>query len=210
MDVERHWHKKKAMNDSTGFLIYAALYRLTVLAVGALSIWLGFRLFSNASKNNGAADGSGSASAEGGGFKLAFTNLLPGTYFALFGTVIIGMMLWKGEPQFLQQELKELTDKGSRTVTTTAMRGSMELEWKKLDKPGITLAEAAGTMGTLAKVLRQENRIGEAISLAKLAALYDKDENKASHLKLLAELLRANGNDEEAVRAEQAAEAARK
>ncbi len=67
------------MSDSTVFLLYAALYRLTVLAVGALSIWLGFRLFSNASKNNGAADGS--ASAEGRGFKLAFTNLLPGTYF---------------------------------------------------------------------------------------------------------------------------------
>uniref|UniRef100_UPI004056FF68 hypothetical protein n=1 Tax=Candidatus Electronema sp. TaxID=2698783 RepID=UPI004056FF68 len=69
------------MTASAGFLIYAALYRLTVLAVGALSIWLGFRLFSNAASKK--ADGA--ASAEGGGFKLALTSLLPGTYFALFG-----------------------------------------------------------------------------------------------------------------------------
>jgi hypothetical protein len=182
--------KNKIMTTDTGFLLYTALYRLAVLAVGALSIWLGFRLFSNAKQENSSADGS--ASAEGGGFKLAFTNLLPGTYFALFGTVIIGMMLWKGEPQFLQQELKELTDKGSRTVTTTGLRGSMELEWKKLDKPGITLAEAAVPMENISKLLRQENRIGEALAMAKLAAFYGKEEDKVEHLHLVAELLRAN------------------
>lgn len=48
------------MDNSAGFLIYAALYRLTVLAVGALSIWLGFRLFSTA----GSKKAEGSASAE--------------------------------------------------------------------------------------------------------------------------------------------------
>jgi hypothetical protein len=42
--------QEKFMTVSAGFLIYAALYRLTVLAVGALSIWLGFRLFSNCSQ----------------------------------------------------------------------------------------------------------------------------------------------------------------
>ncbi|CAK8720036.1 MAG: hypothetical protein CDV28_12913 [Candidatus Electronema aureum] len=195
------------MTTDTGFLLYAALYRLAVLAVGALSIWLGFRLFSNAKQENSSADGS--VSAEGGGFKLAFTNLLPGTYFALFGTVIISVMLWKGEPQFFQQELKELT-KGEKTVTTTELRTSIELEWKKLDKSGITLAEAAETMETIAKLLRQENRIGEAVAMAKLAALYGKEEGRAERLDLLAELLRANGNEEEAVQTEQAAESLRR
>lgn len=195
------------MTTEAGFLLYATLYRLTVLAVGALSIWLGFRLFSNAGGSKAkTADNTGSASAEGGGFKLALTSVLPGTYFALFGTVIIGLMLWKGEPQLLRQELKELTAQGGgKTVTTTVMRGNIELEWKKLNKPGITLAEAAEIMGSIARLLRQENRIGEALSMAKLAALYGAEENKAEHLVLVKELLgllRADGNAEEAAAAD--------
>ncbi len=183
------------MDNFTLFLIYATLYRLTVLAVGALSIWLGFRLFSTA----GSKKAEGSASAEAGGVKLTLTNLLPGTYFALFGTVIIGMMLWKGEPQFLQQELKELTAQGSKSTATTAIRGSMETEWNNLDKAGIT-TEAAETMGNLAKLLRQENRFGEALSMAKLAATYGTAEKKAKHVALMKELLillREKGNTEE-------------
>ncbi len=110
------------MTASAGFLIYAALYRLTVLAVGALSIWLGFRLFSTA----GSKKADGSASAEAGGVKLTFTNLLPGTYFALFGTALISVMLWKhGPPQLEQKSVaKKRTRvkfdlKFSRCLTTT-------------------------------------------------------------------------------------------
>ena len=196
------------MTVSAGFLFYAALYRLTVLAVGALAIWLGFRLFNNVGSK--ADDSAGSVSAEGNGFKLSLTSILPGTYFALFGTAIIIIMLWKGEPHFLYRELKELTDQGGRIITTTELRTNIELEWKKLDKPGITLAEAAETMGTIAILLRQENRIGEAVAMAKLAALYGREEDKARHLALLAELLRANGNEEEAAKTEQAAAALRR
>lgn len=204
----RHFNPQrfKTMTASAGFLIYAALYRLTVLAVGALSIWLGFRLFSTA----GSKKADGSASAEAGGMKLTFTNLLPGTYFALFGTVIIGMMLWKGEPQFFQQELKELTVQGSKSTATTAMRGSMKAEWEKLHKPGITLAEAAGPLENIAKLLRQENRTGEAVAMAKLAALHGGEEGRTERLDVLAELLRANGDEDEAVKTEQAAESLRR
>ncbi len=46
--------------------------------------------------------------------------------------------------------------------------------------------------------------------MAKLAALYGKEESKAEHLQLLAELLRANGDEKEAVKTEQAAEALRR
>jgi hypothetical protein len=198
------------MTDSAGFFMYAALYRLAVLAVGALAIWLGFRLFNNAGNQRTIESEAGSVNAEGDGCKVNLTNILPGTYFALFGTVIISIMLWKGEPQFFQQELKELTAEGSKQIRTTGLRGSIELEWKKLDKPGITLAEAAETMGTIASLLCQENRIGEAVALAKLAALYGKEEDRAEHLDLLAELLRANGDEEGAAKTEQAAAALRR
>uniref|UniRef100_UPI004055FE3F hypothetical protein n=1 Tax=Candidatus Electronema sp. TaxID=2698783 RepID=UPI004055FE3F len=204
------------MTASAGFLIYAALYRLTVLAVGALSIWLGFRLFNNAAGSR-AHDSAGSASAEGGGFKLALTSLLPGTYFALFGTVIISIMLWRGEPQLDQKNVVASGEKGIRVEQTSSSRvdcninlDDMAQEWETLGKSGLTLAEAAGPLHKIACYYGKKNRIGEAAALARLAALYGKEEGKAEHLALLAQLLRANGDEEEAAKTEQAAAALRR
>ncbi len=202
------------MTVSAGFLIYAALYRLTVLAVGALSIWLGFRLFNNAGSS------AGSASAEGNGFKLALTSILPGTYFALFGTVIIGIMLWKGEPQLDHQHRAEAADGVQLRSEKVLIRhdeakldgvSGIDQEWKKLDKPGLTLADAADPLSNIARIWQKENRIGEAVAMAKLAALYGSiHEDRVEHLALLAELLRANGDEVEAAKTEQAVEAMRR
>jgi len=101
------------MTVTTGFLIYATLFRLAVLAVGALAVWLGYRLFIDASPRRGGKRGKAAetaavaAAAEGGGFKLSLTNFWPGAYFALFGTVIIAMMLWQGSPRLIMTELRE-------------------------------------------------------------------------------------------------------
>lgn len=203
------------MTVSAGFLIYAALYRLTVLAVGALAIWLGFRLFDKAGRK--AQDSAGSASAEGKGFKLALTSILPGTYFALFGTVIIGIMLWRGEPPQLSEK-QVVEQSGKATVSSERlMREDCRInpdgigpEWETLGKPGLTLTEAAGPLHRIACSYWHKNRIGEAVSMAKLAALYGKEEDKAEHLALLAELLRANGDEEGAAQAERDAETMRR
>lgn len=88
------------MTADVGVLIYLTLYRLTVLLIGALSIWLGFRLFLHSADQQGSENKTSSVDAEAGGFKLTLTNFLPGTYFALFGTVLIGIMLWRSPPQF--------------------------------------------------------------------------------------------------------------
>jgi hypothetical protein len=137
---------------------------LAVLAVGALSIWLDFRLFSNASKNNGAADGS--ASAEGGGFKLAFTNLLPGTYFALFGTALISVMLWK------QKNVTEITDKGEVRSANKLMRyneSNLDGPAASGEKSGITGAEAAEMMDAIAKLLRRNGNEDGAVQIEQAA-----------------------------------------
>ncbi|MCI5189815.1 MAG: hypothetical protein D3905_08450, partial [Candidatus Electrothrix sp. AS4_5] len=170
------------MTVSAGFLIYAALYRLTVLAIGALAIWLGFRLFNNAGSK--ADDIAGSASAEGGGFRLTLTNMLPGTYFALFGTVIISTMLWKGEPQLDKKTTSEPTDNGQLQSASILMRGSSKANldgqvdvdqanadraWDKLNS-NVTLGEAAGPLSIIARNWQQQNRLGEATALANLAA----------------------------------------
>ncbi len=58
------------MTVTTGFLIYATLFRLAVLGVGALAVWLGYRLFVQDPIGGGSKGGETSASAEGGGFNL--------------------------------------------------------------------------------------------------------------------------------------------
>jgi len=164
------------MTISTGFLFYAALYRLTVLAVGALFIWLGFRLFSNAASKK--ADGS--ASAEGGGFKLTLTSLLPGTYFALFGTVLISVMLWKhGPPQLEQKSVTEITDKDEVRSEHQQMRhneSNLDGPAASGEKSGITEAEAAEMMDAIAKLLRKNG-----------------NEDGAAQIEQAAESLRRNG-----------------
>uniref|UniRef100_UPI004056C44A hypothetical protein n=1 Tax=Candidatus Electronema sp. TaxID=2698783 RepID=UPI004056C44A len=164
------------MTISTGFLLYAALYRLTVLAVGALSIWLGFRLFSNAASKK--ADGS--ASAEGGGFKLTLTSLLPGTYFALFGTALISVMLWKhGPPQLEQKSVTEITDTGevrSEYQLTRHNESNLDGPAASGEKSGITEAGAAEIMDAIAKLLRKNG-----------------NEDGAAQIEQTAESLRRNG-----------------
>ncbi len=153
------------MPDSAGFLLYATLYRLTVLAIGALSIWLGFRLFNNTGSRKQAS--AGSASVEGNGFKLTLSSLLPGTYFALFGTVIISIMLWKGEPPKLEQKsVTEIRDTGEVRSEYQLMRhneSNLDGPATSGEKFGITEAGAAEMMEAIAKLLRENgNEAGAA------------------------------------------------
>jgi hypothetical protein len=166
------------MPDSPEFLIYAACYRLGVLVVGGLSIWLGFRLFDNATSKKHTPDNAGNASAEGGGIKLSFTNLLPGTYFALFGTVIIGIMVWRGEPLRQEHTISEARNANNEFIKVETIQRSrkslninldgeqpidLDQEWNKLTST-TTLSEAAEPLSKIA--------IGEAVAMARLAAFY--------------------------------------
>ena len=92
-----------------------------------------------------------------------------------------------------------------RKVDCQVQLGSIDQEWAELNKPGITLAEAGKPLHQIACYYWRNNRLGEAVAMANLAAQYGKDEDRAEHLALLAELLRANGDEEGAAKTEQAA-----
>ncbi|XOF33320.1 MAG: hypothetical protein ACL93V_15145 [Candidatus Electrothrix sp. YB6] len=200
------------MTLSTGFLLYAAVYRLTVLAIGALSIYLGFRLFSTPLRATSSAENTSSAGVQAGGFRLRVTNFLPGTYFALFGTVLIGVMLWRGEPQLLQKELVETrTQNGDESTyrkeelyrdpeinSGAAPVSDLDQKWEELKQPGITLSDSAASLSSIARIFQRQNRIGEALAMARLAYLYGPEIDKAAHRALLAELLEANGDTQDA------------
>jgi len=83
------------MELSTSFLIYATLFRLAVIAAGVLIIVLGYRLFLQGLASRDETD----AALEGGGFKLTLKNAAPGTSFALFGAVLISVMVIQGSPE---------------------------------------------------------------------------------------------------------------
>jgi len=197
------------MDAYANFLIYAGLYRLAVLAIGALSIYLGFRLFTLSSVRRNNADGpSASIILKFKGVEINATNILPGIYFALFGTIIIFIMVWQGPPQF------EMTGNGLsptvRGVTKIAMRGgasgaAIDSEWEKITKSNLILPEAAEPLSNIAKIWDQQNRPGEAVAMARLAAKYSADKDKAAYYALFAELLLKNGDKEKALEAMQSA-----
>jgi len=156
------------MTITTGFLIYVTLFRLTVLAVGALMVYLGFRLFIERSNENNEGSIS-SASAEGGGFKVTLTNFWPGTYFAMFGTVIIGIMLWQGTPELIMKELKDVTadGKGRDNVRSTEfrMRSSesdtdIDQQWVKLSESDLTLPNMVQPLSNIARIWQQRMTVG--------------------------------------------------
>ncbi|XCN71904.1 MAG: hypothetical protein Q3M24_16565 [Candidatus Electrothrix aestuarii] len=196
------------MSSSTEFLLYVTVYRLSVLAIGALSIYLGFRLFHNAAGSRETpVDSAGTASAEGGSFKLTMTSILPGTYFALFGTVIIGIMLWEGQPEMLRKEvvetkaqngsesksLKEESYRDPKVNLDAVPVSALEQEWKTLGKSGAIQADAAVPFVNIARAWQEEGRVGEALAMARLAYLYGPELGKAGYRSLLVELMEAGG-----------------
>lgn len=105
------------MDLTAGFLIYATLFRLTIIGAGLVSIVLGYWLFLRAvapTPGRGAKDKAGGetgiaagtdAEAKGGGFTLSIRNAAPGTCFAVFGAAIISVMVVQGNPELAWQKL---------------------------------------------------------------------------------------------------------
>lgn len=209
------------MTLSTEFLLYVALYRLTVLAIGALSIYLGFRLFHRIPDRHERGPETASAEVEAGSFKVSMHDFWPGVYFALFGTGLIGLMLWQGAPQLTLQDIRETTATGTKTTKTVDVRldptvqlddrpqpqtasdeeTAVAQELAKLDKFGLIRAGAAEPLSNLARIWQGEGRVGEAVAMARLSYLYGPEIDKATHLSLFAELLEANGKEQDAAEA---------
>jgi len=195
------------MPCSTEFLLYVTVYRLSVLAIGALSIYLGFRLFNRPAELVRSGTGRATAEVEADGFTVRLIDVWPGVYFALFGTVLIGIMLWQGPPEMTEtiKETQAIKDKPAVTSVSRQMRGSagvdIDGEWEKLDRPDISLAEAAEPLSTIARVWREEGRIGEALAMARLAYLYGPEDDKALYLALFADLLEESGEMKKAAEA---------
>ncbi|MCI5141632.1 MAG: hypothetical protein D3909_07870 [Candidatus Electrothrix sp. ATG1] len=215
------------MDPIIGFFIYALTFRLAIITAGIVSIVLGYKLFVRGVAPEGGTD----VNAEAGPsqVKLTFHNAGPGLGFALFGAVVIGIMLFQGNPSFFMEFLMnnqsnasspkmEVTAANQPSIShseqkeisgTVRIRGehdglSIDQEWDKLDKPNVTLAEAAEPLSKIARVW-QKTRTGEAVAMARLAAFYCVEKNKANYWSLFAETLFENGDEKKAITAMQEA-----
>ena len=77
------------MDVDPWFWAYAGLYKLATIGAGVVAISLGFRLFKLRVR------ASGNATVTLGDYQLQLNTTAPGTFFALFGASIIGIMIYQ-------------------------------------------------------------------------------------------------------------------
>lgn len=202
------------------FIIYAALFRLSVIAAGTACVYMGYRLFVLGVMPR---DGS-QIDAQAGEIRLSLKNAAPGTIFALFGAVIIGLMLWQGNPQADETIKTAATDAGGGTTTVTrtaSLRGGAEFEvglttahalaaagqhddairafGRLLADPTLSLDDAAGPMFGIADAMLSAGRADEAHTYASIVQTVRPESAEVYHL--IARIQEARGQRQNALRA---------
>lgn len=86
-------------------ILMVSTYRIVSLIVGLGFAYMGYKLFLH-----GVFDKAGELQAAWGEKKLLLKQAAPGTFFSLFGTVIIVVALWKGLSFGLENGLAGLTE----------------------------------------------------------------------------------------------------
>jgi tetratricopeptide (TPR) repeat protein len=208
------------MDPTAGFLVYAALYRLAIVAAGVVAIVLGYRLFLRGAAVP-AAGGGTEAAAEGGGFRLSVRNAAPGTCFALFGAAVIGAMIVQGNPELVAGAggpgaIDTLRLKGAAAGPAGAgfaaamaeggalaaagdPAGALAAYGRALSTAGSGGDRVARAASAIAAVYLHQGRAPEALALARLAVQLAPQ--RADHLETLARAARANDRPDEAAAA---------
>lgn len=194
-------------NITPYFLVYVALFRLAIITAGIVSIVLGYQLFCK-----GIFPGTGNQDttleADMAGTKFTFKNAAPGTFFALFGVTLIGLMLFKGAPEFtykMMAEGNQNTASGTTSTIGIKMRGEdtkdtfetllqkcLDLHGKGESDQAIEICHQALTQSTqamyyLATIYQDQGKITEAFGFAKTAVILNPHET--DYLKTLADIL---------------------
>jgi tetratricopeptide (TPR) repeat protein len=207
------------MNSISEFFIYATVFRVAIIAAGMLSIFLGSRLFTAGIESQGANNENTTFDAKVAGLAFALKNGAPGTFFALFGVIIISVMLIQGNPELTlktfndtqraaaSQSSSEITVRGAAPPTAgkfdDAVQRGLEYERKGDTVNAIASYEEAMTvvatpMNQLAWDYLQQGKAESALPLARLAVQLCPD--KAPFLDTLSEILFKEGDRDEAMK----------
>ena len=186
------------------FLVYATVFRLSVIAAGTLFMYFGYRLFLyGIIPDNGAEIGS-----EAGQIKLTVKNAAPGTCFSLFGMLLIGVMIWQSSPQMNLTEttadnvVRQVTMRGPSQAAAFDLRAALNSRnsaseqiatyASQLRDPDLRLREAAAPILGLATAYLRGNRNEEAIALVRLVYQFAGDQPETLALTALVENARGD------------------
>lgn len=197
---------------SNVYIIYAILYRLSIIAAGFGCVVMGYRLFVMGVMPK---DGS-EIDANAGDIRLSIKNAAPGTCFAAFGVFMIVAMVVQGNPGKKTEDVttpEGTTRKVSwrsdiQDISADMVRGQKLEQENRLNEAIIAYAEplknselslgvVADPLRAIATVYLKQERLDEAIAYALLA--YQVDSKDAGGLALIARIQFRRGNQADAV-----------
>ena len=128
------------------FYLYAACFRLGIIAAGIICIYLGYRMFCQGLYTNDDNDKDMEFQASFAGFKFVLKNAAPGIFFAAFGSVIISIMIYSGNPELIMEHQDHVSQEAAsenKTQTKTLEKSSyMETRSGKQDNFSSLVAQA--------------------------------------------------------------------
>jgi tetratricopeptide (TPR) repeat protein len=201
------------------FFLYAIVFRLAIIAAGTVSIILGYRLFTIGSQTENETSRETTFDAKMAGLEFALKNAAPGTFFALFGVIIISVMLVQGNPELTLKSFSgaqraaglpvssELALRGGAPATAgrfdDAVQRGLEYDRKSDTANAVASYEEAMTavatpMNQLAWDYLQQGKAESALPLSRFAVQLCP--GKAPFLDTLAEILLKEGERDEALK----------
>lgn len=177
------------------FIIYALGFRLAIIAVGALAIYLGYRLFVlGVMPKVGTNVEAGSS-----GMRLSIKNAAPGTIFAVFGLAMITTMLIQGNPEY---NISQKDGKAIITIRGGDMDGKLDLtqdQLAEIDRHTQIILEnnliqkrAANPLLDIARIYYSQRWYDNAMALTNLViTLKPENINEADQLK--SKIIKARG-----------------
>ena len=110
--------KEDGMNFVSATLLYLLISRLAIVSAGIVSMVIGYQLFCRGiGAAHQAKDGS-NIDAALGSMKFSMKNTGPGTAFALFGAVLISVMLIQSSPAVAWESVRKLQSQPGEKPTT--------------------------------------------------------------------------------------------
>jgi hypothetical protein len=174
---------KSKMSLMPMFLVYVIVFRLAIIATGTISIVLGYRLFRQGILSTDKA----SVEAKLVGSRFILKNAAPGTSFALFGALVVLVMLFQGSPALTLETVKRAAAESGTTETAkVTLRGNESdtlsgatlegLAFEQKGDPSHAIVAYERAISTMAEPLNDlawlyvsDGRLEEAASLSELA-----------------------------------------
>jgi len=190
------------MSNFVVSVVYLLVFRLSIVTAGIVSIVIGYRLFCRGVAGASEANRASSIDSSVAGMKFSVQNAAPGTLFALFGAVLISVMLVQSSPSVDWESRKPeqpQTSSSNQTPEKFQVRGDNQdsISLGGLTKMGQELqdrgkmAEAeryyqqavmmiAEPINDLASIYVGSGRAKEALGLATVAVQLNPNETRFS------------------------------